>query len=413
MADINQVFKRVLKDFEKRVRALIAANGGGLTDGDKGDVTVSGTGTVITIDNDVVTNAKAANMSANSIKGNNTGGSADPADLTGTQVTAMLDVFSSTLKGLTPASGGGTTNFLRADGNFAAPPAGAATLDELTDVVITSAADYHVIQHNGTTFVNRSFRPQAGTRSTRVAISSPGTGQQFWQTDELEGFYSYNGSEWKYLPNSEILIQDHFFGSINLGGGYGFNLVVDTAGTGAGVNADNAGDADHGHIVRITTGSTGSGRAGFTSGSNVTTFGNRKTYLETVFKLVALSDGTDVYTLRFGFQDSLNSDGTDGMYFRYTHGTNSGKWEAVTRQASTETATDTGITADTNWHRLAIKFVSSSLVEFYIDGVLVASNTTNIPNSSQPAGAFSFKIVKGSGTNAREIYLDSVFAIIL
>jgi len=41
---------------------------------------------------------------------------------TPTQITALLGVFSGTLKGLAPASGGGTTNFLRADGTWAAPP---------------------------------------------------------------------------------------------------------------------------------------------------------------------------------------------------------------------------------------------------------------------------------------------------
>lgn len=41
---------------------------------------------------------------------------------TPTQATAALNVFSSTLKGLVPLSGGGTTNFLRADGTFASPP---------------------------------------------------------------------------------------------------------------------------------------------------------------------------------------------------------------------------------------------------------------------------------------------------
>ena len=44
---------------------------------------------------------------------------------TPTQVTADINVFTSTLKGLAPASGGGTTNFLRADGTWAAPPGGA------------------------------------------------------------------------------------------------------------------------------------------------------------------------------------------------------------------------------------------------------------------------------------------------
>jgi hypothetical protein len=39
--------------------------------------------------------------------------------------TADLDLFTSLLQGLAPASGGGTTNYLRADGTWDAPPAGA------------------------------------------------------------------------------------------------------------------------------------------------------------------------------------------------------------------------------------------------------------------------------------------------
>ncbi len=47
-----------------------------------------------------------------------------PSYLTPTQVTADLNLFTSSLQGLTPLSGGGTSNFLRADGTWAIPPSG-------------------------------------------------------------------------------------------------------------------------------------------------------------------------------------------------------------------------------------------------------------------------------------------------
>jgi hypothetical protein len=55
------------------------------------------------------------------ILGNVSGGSTVPSALTATQATTIPNVFTSALQGMVPASGGGTSNFLRADGTFAAP----------------------------------------------------------------------------------------------------------------------------------------------------------------------------------------------------------------------------------------------------------------------------------------------------
>lgn len=89
-----------------------------------GDVTTT-VGTVSTsIIAGAVTNAKLADVPTATFKGRTTAGTGDPEDLTATQATALLNLFSSTLKGLVPLSGGGTTNFLRADGTWAAPLGG-------------------------------------------------------------------------------------------------------------------------------------------------------------------------------------------------------------------------------------------------------------------------------------------------
>lgn len=122
----------------------VTISASGLSDGDKGDITVSGSGATWTIDNNVVTYAKMQDVSATSrFLGRITGGSGDTEELTGTQATTLLDTFTSVLKGLVPLSGGGTTNFLRADGTWAAPPSGSGGPTVLgSDVTCTATATY-------------------------------------------------------------------------------------------------------------------------------------------------------------------------------------------------------------------------------------------------------------------------------
>lgn len=104
-----------------------------------GDIGSSAGTCALTINANAVTNAKAAQMAANTIKGNNTGSTANAADLTAAQATAMLNQFTSSLQGLAPASGGGTTNFLRADGTWNAP-SGSSSINATTSETAAPAS---------------------------------------------------------------------------------------------------------------------------------------------------------------------------------------------------------------------------------------------------------------------------------
>lgn len=109
----------------KTMLNLTGTNSGDQTITLTSDVTGSGTGSfATTIAANAVGLTKLADIATASFLGRVTAGTGDPEVLTGTQATTLLDLFTTSLKGLVPASGGGTTNFLRADGTWAAPPGG-------------------------------------------------------------------------------------------------------------------------------------------------------------------------------------------------------------------------------------------------------------------------------------------------
>lgn len=79
-------------------RKVSGSGGGGtLPDGDYGDVSVSGSGTVMTINNGEVINAMLADMPAHTFKGNNTGLTDVPLNLTVAEMQAELQIKPSLL----------------------------------------------------------------------------------------------------------------------------------------------------------------------------------------------------------------------------------------------------------------------------------------------------------------------------
>ena len=114
------------------------------------------------------------------LKGNNTGGTANVTDLTVAQVNAILPVFTSSLNGLVPASGGGTINFLRADGTFAAPPGGGGS---------PVTASYYA-SSNGTSSTTQPINFDTQIYDTNSAVT---TGSNWKFTAPSTGYYQIGG----------------------------------------------------------------------------------------------------------------------------------------------------------------------------------------------------------------------------
>ena len=119
------------------------------------------TGTV-TVPDQSFSLAKLVNIATARILGRVSGGSGVTEELTGTQATTLLDVFTSALKGLVPASGGGTSNFLRADGTWNAPGGGSSAWTTLKQTADDSKTD--------NTLASSTFLTVALSAATRYTI---------------------------------------------------------------------------------------------------------------------------------------------------------------------------------------------------------------------------------------------------
>lgn len=183
-------------------------------------------------------------------------------ELTGTQATTLLDSFTSALKGLAPASGGGTANFLRADGTWAAPAGGASP-----SVVRTYTA-------------NDTWTKPAGLVSVRVFAIGGGAGGGSGRRGAAATARSGGGGGGP-AGHSEVSIPAALLGAtetvtVGAGGAGGAAQTVDSttgvAGTaggsssfGAFVAAGGGGSGGQGGTIASTGGTAGSGF--FTSGA--------------------------------------------------------------------------------------------------------------------------------------------------
>lgn len=114
-----------------------------------------------------------APIGPNMVLGNVSGTTQVPVGINQTQLTALIQPFTSALSGVVPASGGGTTNFLRADGTFQPIPGIGAIANNtvLGNISGATAAPVALTQVQLTALIN----PFSATLPGVVPLSAGGT----------------------------------------------------------------------------------------------------------------------------------------------------------------------------------------------------------------------------------------------
>lgn len=245
---------------------------------------------------------------------------------------------------------------------------GSSALSTLSDVSVTAPANGDLLQYN------------SGTGKWQNAVSATITPFQSRQKEVILNFY-YNGdpSGLGNYPGPFISGDTNY---VSGAPAMGATLATNT----------NRGAASN--LV-----SSGTGAAGFAYGDNQYVVGRNLKILGKIW----LSRITDT-RFKWGLNGNplVDSDTTvdDLAGFRFSTIAGDTHYKCVTGDATTLTVTDSGITPVANVERtFAIIFDDvSPNVKFYIDGTLVATNTTHLPRTGQ-ALAYSLGIRGNSSVN--------------
>jgi len=115
-------------------------------------------------------------------------------------------------------------------------------------------------------------------------------------------------------------------------------------------------------------------------------------------------NGTDTYVAQIGYVKTPTSIVDQGLFFRARNG--SANWQAVTRDGSSETETDTLIPiTSSGWLVFEIDHTANTAV-FRINGALVATHTTTLPAILTVLYP-GVTILKSAGTISRQVIVDA------
>jgi hypothetical protein len=219
------------------------------------------------------------------------------------------------------------------------------------------------------------------------------------------------------INTTDILSKEDFedFEFVTLSStGNKYSIVSVASGTSAAFSIEsNATGNDYVGLARGTTGTTTTGRAtlDFFNSTNRIQLGSLRQVYEWRVRIPTLSDATNTFQTIIGITDS-NTAGipANGVYFYYSHGTNSGRWRCSCAASSTTGSNDSTITVTAGqWYKLRYEIDDTrTSVLFFINGVQIGDAVTlNIP-ASTTGMRLNAKIEKTAGGTARLMHIDFV-----
>jgi hypothetical protein len=177
-----------------------------------------------------------------------------------------------------------------------------------------------------------------------------------------------------------------------------FSYVV--SGTGSAFSSLAVGINNAVGILRMNLGTVATNRLSVASPNfGVMLAGKGRMTFSSKGQFPLLSDITNTFIFRAGFINSITAESTNGIFFRYTNLVNSGKFQAVCRSNGVETAIDTGILAviATNYLFEIVVNDAGTSVEFKINGAVVGTITTNIPNIATREVGYGVFLLRSAG----------------
>lgn len=255
-----------------------------------------------------------------------------------------------------------------------------------------------------------------GTYAERVAITSPANGAIFTQTNEIIGNYVYINGAWEFqMPASYLYKYEPGKGTAGLG----------TATIGSGAEAayqqNTTEDSIYSHHYQLSTGVSTTGLAMVASvGASGADFhslpldSNYAMVLTTSIKIKTAQDATNNYHFRFGTGSGNVGDYPYGLWFVSDFDSSGAAIQTLSKDNG---SLSTFFTTSTNMSSLDSQFVTFTIVanttvaKYYINGVLVREQRTNIPNQRSNT-LWTLQIKKRTGTTARTIALRSLLCYI-